>query len=564
MIDILSSISVNGVQASIISGATNGLNITNAKLALGGDLINDTAVDLKLKQLDLRYEDPAFILAGTGFNSPVNVIAVQPDDKIVVGGQFIDYTGNTANYIIRLNSDSTIDNTFNSGIGFSAPVNAIAIQADGKILVGGQFTVYNGVNGAPYIARLHSNGTFDTGFTSSFDFPVNCIAIQADGKILVGGQFTLYNGMDSVGRIVRLNSDGSIDTTFNYPNSGFDTDVNTIVIQPNGKMLVGGTFSSYIDAFGPHTANKLVLLNSDGSQDMPFSINVNSGFDAGVNTIAIQSDSKIVVGGVFTAYSGITAYRMIRLNSDATIDTDFTILGFDNGSPTTIFALGIQTDGKIIAGGNFLTYGGDGPNNLTRINSNGTYDNTLIPNNSGFTGAVYATVIQRNGKILVGGQFNVYNGNIFSSIIRLNTNGTPNTGTTTNINLIFKDEFVEYARDNSLYYSDRSLVDKGYVLPKISEITSVNATGYTVQASDSGKIIEFTNASAITIILPTGLTTGFKATLVNVGGNNKTLAAGVNATLSTNSGSVIIANAYESATIYVRALNSWVGFGQLS
>ena len=194
-------------------------------------------------------------------------MAIQGDGKILVGGDFTQYSGVTANYIIRLNTDGTIDNTFNSGSGFSNGVSSMAIQSgDGKILAGGDFTQYSGVT-ANFIIRLNSDGTIDNTFNSGSGFNgyVTSIAIQSDGKILIGGSFTSYSGI-TANYIIRLNTDGTIDNTFNS-GSGFSNGVSSMAIQSgDGKILAGGDFTQYSGV----TANRIIRLNTDGTIDNTF------------------------------------------------------------------------------------------------------------------------------------------------------------------------------------------------------------------------------------------------------------------------------------------------------
>ncbi len=130
-----------------------------------------------------------------GFSNQINSIAVQLDGKILVGGSFFSYRGAAKNRIVRLNTDGTIDTAFNTGTGFNSTVFSIAVQPDGKILVGGDFTNYKGVT-ENYIIRLNTNGTKDTSFNTGtgFDSAVYSIAVQSDGKILAGGAFSTYIG----------------------------------------------------------------------------------------------------------------------------------------------------------------------------------------------------------------------------------------------------------------------------------------------------------------------------------------------------------------------------------
>ena len=130
-----------------------------------------------------------------------------------MGGGFDRYNGVNANRIIRLNQDGSVDETFSTGSGFNSSVISIQVQSDGKILVGGGFDRYNGVN-ANRIIRLNQDGSVDETFStgSGFNTSVISIQVQSDGKILVGGAFDVYDGI-SVNRIIRLNSDGTTDTT---------------------------------------------------------------------------------------------------------------------------------------------------------------------------------------------------------------------------------------------------------------------------------------------------------------------------------------------------------------
>jgi uncharacterized delta-60 repeat protein len=216
---------------------------------------------------------------GTGFGSTINSIAIQSDGKILAGGGFTNYQGTTRNFFVRLNSDGSYDATFNLGIGFNNPVTSIAIQSDGKILVGGVFTTYQGTTRNRFV-RLNSDGSYDATFNlgTGFDGTVASIAIQSDGKILVGGVFTTYQGTTR-NRFVRLNSDGSYDATFNL-GTGFDNTVFSIAIQSDGKILAGGVFTNYQGT----TRNFFVRLNSDGSYDATF--NLGTGFDGNVLSIA--------------------------------------------------------------------------------------------------------------------------------------------------------------------------------------------------------------------------------------------------------------------------------------
>jgi uncharacterized delta-60 repeat protein len=377
-----------------------------------------------------------------GFNNSVISIAIQSNEKILVGGEFTTYNGTNSNYIIRLNSDGSVDNTFLSiDDGFDDRVSSIAIQSDGKILIGGQFTTYNGTN-SNYIIRLNSDGSVDNTFLSidnGFDDVVSSIAIQSDGKILVGGYFTTYNGTNS-NYIIRLNSNGSSGFI-----GGFDDIVTSIAIQSNGKILVGGKFSTYNGT----NSNYIIRLNSDGSVDNTF-LSIDNGFDSTVNSIAIQ-DGKILVGGGFNSYNGTNSNCIIRLNSDGSVDNTF--LSIDDGFDSQVNTIAIQSDGKILVGGGFTSYNGTNSNYIIRLNSDGSVDNTFLSIDNGFDDYVNYITIQSNGKILVGGNFTTYNGTGSNRIIRLNSDGIVQYG--------FDDTFLDNQVSTIAIQSDGNVLVGG-------------------------------------------------------------------------------------------------------
>ena len=355
--------------------------------------------------------DESFVY-GTGFNDVVNTIDIQSDEKILVGGPFSSYDGIPANKIIRLNSDGSIDNTFDYGDGFNSEIRTIKIQSNGKILVGGSFTSYDGTP-SNYIIRLNSDGSIDNTFSvgAGFNTTVLTISIQSDNKILVGGSFTSYDGTPS-NNIIRLNSNGSIDNTFVY-GTGFNLVVRIIQIQSDEKILVGGSFTNYSGT----SSNNIIRLNSDGSVDNTFVYG--SGFNDAINTISIQLDDKILVGGNFTDYSGTSSNTIIRLNSDGSVDNTFSV---GTGFNSSLATIQIQSDGKILVGGDFSSYDGTLSSYIIRLNPDGSIDNTFVTR-TGFTNVVRTIATQSNGKILIGGYFDKYKPTYINKIIRLNTSG---------------------------------------------------------------------------------------------------------------------------------------------
>jgi uncharacterized delta-60 repeat protein len=414
-------------------------------------------------------------------NGTVLTVVVQPDGKILIGGDFTTLSPNgggtvTRNHIARLNPDGTLDSAFNPNA--SGEVDAIAVQADGKVLVGGVFTTIGGQS-RNFLARLDGTSGAADSFNPSPNSDVLAIAVQADGKILVGGDFNNSNGTPTIGgatrnNIARLNPTTGLADSFD-PNT--DSTVYTIVAQANGQVLVGGNFNTLVPNGGAAiTRNHIARLNSTGLADS-FAPNAHSivyaiatqadgtilvggafsgtnsiggqtrnyiarldpatgladsfnpNATAQVNAVAVQADGKIVVGGNFSGASSIggqTRGRIARLDPVTGLADSF-----DPEANAPILVIALQQDGKVLASGQFTTMAPNGAatvtrNHIARLETNGSLDQTLNPSlvdNGAITKDVAATAIQADGKILIGGDFMI-SGQPQSNIARLNTNGT--------------------------------------------------------------------------------------------------------------------------------------------
>jgi uncharacterized delta-60 repeat protein len=360
-----------------------------------------------------------FNVGGSGFDSGVNVIIEQSDGKVIVGGNFSDYNGVTIpkiqDYIlIRLNTDGSPDLGFSTGSGAEGRIYSIIQQTDGKLIVGGSFITYNGIT-VNRIVRLNSDGSIDSSFNTGtgFNSSVRSIVLQSDGKLVIVGGFATYNGI-TVNRIVRLNSDGSIDSSFNT-GTGFNSSPTYIIQQSNGQFVVGGNFSTYNGV----TTNGIVRLYANGFKDITF--NTGTGPNGAVNSIVEQSGGKIVVGGAFGTYNGTIVNFIVRLNPDGSIDSSFnTGTGPGSGFNTIVQSIVSQPYDKIIVGGSFVTYKGTTVNRIVRLNSNGSIDSSFNTG-TGFDNTVYSIAKQSNGQFVVGGNFLNYNGTPAGCIIKLQT-----------------------------------------------------------------------------------------------------------------------------------------------
>lgn len=372
-------------------------------------------LDTSFRNLSINSYSENILPYSIGFSSGTEIrsVVLQANGKILAGGYFKSYNGASINHIIRLNEDFTMDFTFQSSLGPNSYVNTIALQSDNKILIGGYFTSYDSIR-KNRIARLNSNGSLDATFNIGIgaNGSVRSIVLQPDGKILIAGGFTTINGIPA-SRVARLNSDGSLDATFNIGIGASDS-VNSIILQPDGKILIVGAFTT----FNGISKNKIARLNSDGSLDATF--NPGTGASHSIYAIAVQTDGKILIGGDFTTFSGNGYNRIARLNSNGSIDASFNPGLGTNGS---VYSLVIQSDGKIIVGGMFTTYNSTTSKFITRINANGSLD-TEFNTGTGINGYVNSVIQQTNGKTLIGGYFTSYNGNEINGIVRLNSDAS--------------------------------------------------------------------------------------------------------------------------------------------
>ncbi|GEM_PF-955766 len=358
-----------------------------------------------------------------GFGSSANVVVVQTDGRVLVGGAFTVAGGRSRQYLVRFNADGTVDQSFNVGTGANDVVKAIVVQTDGKILIGGNFFTYNGAS-VNFLARLNADGSLDTSFNTGGAGPAGqifAIALQTDGKIIIGGSFGSYNGT-SANNLTRLNTNGSLDTTFNTNlGTGFNSFPLAVSVESGGKILVGGSFSNVNGTAAGYVAR----LNSNGTVDAAFMTNAGTGFDNFVYSFAIQTDGKILAGGGFSNFNGTSRNALARLNSTGTLDTGFTPIV----SNQTVLSIVIQTDGRIIAAGQNLSFGAMSERvYIARLNqSDGSLDLTFDAGTGPNNGIIYQTALQLDGTIFAVGNFTAFSGITRSGIVKLNTSGSVNT-----------------------------------------------------------------------------------------------------------------------------------------
>ncbi|MEI6079213.1 MAG: chitobiase/beta-hexosaminidase C-terminal domain-containing protein [bacterium] len=392
---------------------------TGTLYSAGSKPVIDKSTTIKAKAFKSRY------LPSDASSSSYTVTT------IFAGGSFAGY-GHHYNNVVRANEDGSVDTSFETGLASNDAILVITPLSNGKVLIGGYIQSYNGVGGRGFITRINADGSLDTTFNaggSGANRPIYAIVLQSDGKILIGGEFTSYNdvnGTYSRNHIARLNSDGSLDISFDpgtgatgTPPSDLTIFVSTIALDPvSNDIYVGGYFSDFNGA----THNNIARLSSTGAVDPSFNTSIGSGppiDNSNVQKIAIQSDRKVLLGGYFTACNGSPKAWFVRLLREGTIDATFN----EGGSGANFTALPtVLPDGKILLAGSFGTYNGVARNYLARLNSNGTLDETFVNGNA--NGGIGSMSIRSDGKIMVLGGFTTYGGLSRNKIARVNTDGT--------------------------------------------------------------------------------------------------------------------------------------------
>jgi len=343
-------------------------------------------------------------------NGPVEALYIQTnsDNKILIAGGFTVVDANPRLGVARLNPNGTPDLVFDAGLGPNAAIRSIMSLPDGRVYVGGAFTSFGSVLRS-YVARLLPDGSVDGGFVASPDNVVYDVAVLADGKVIIGGLFTSVGGQPR-GFLARLHSDGTIDTNFLAGVTGADGVVRAVEIQEDGKILIAGDFNSVNGVSRP----KVARLNADGSVDSSF--NPGEGPSGSVRTMVIQGDGKILIGGLFTSVAGVSRGRLARLEADGSLDLDFNP---GAGADEFVGTIAVQPDGKVLVGGGFSTINGYRRNRLARLNQDGSVDTTF---NIGIGANNYVSSIglQTDGRIVAGGGFTMFNGLPQKYLVRLN------------------------------------------------------------------------------------------------------------------------------------------------
>lgn len=345
---------------------------------------------------------------GTGADVDVYSIQQLSDGKILIAGQFTEYNGQTVERIAKLNEDGSLDASWVSEYDGPA-VAQVMEEPDGKLLLG---ELFGGLK------RLNADGTLDTGFSAPYNFGYDVSFIAKQGnKYIISGVFNIYAGDGFYRNIMRLNYDGSIDTTF-PPVQLYGDYARAYVLEDNRIFVVGK-----IEYHNETAVGNVFILDEDGALDTSFAQGTGSG-NGVVRCMAVQPDGKFVIGGAFSIVNGEERYMLARLNADGSLDDSFIP---QTGDAINVMNMVIQPDGKIIGGGYFFDSYVDlnapvddsVPVYLIRYNTDGSID-TTFDTGSNFSNVVLSVALQDDNKILASGSFESFDGEERPRVARLN------------------------------------------------------------------------------------------------------------------------------------------------
>lgn len=361
--------------------------------------------------------DPSFD-PGLGPDAIVRALAVQADGDVLIAGDFQNVSGASRGRVARLEPDGSLDAAFAAVVGTDGPVHALALQPGGTALVAGEFA---NVDGAPRarIARVRADGTNDptfhpgAGVTGAVPI-VSALATQTDGNVLLGGSFSFHDGRPRR-NLARIHADGAIDLPFRRT-MGADGVVHEIETRADGSAWIQGFFFHYND----EPRSLIALVAPDGSVDPTFPASIGAG--ANVYAIEALPDGDVVVGGGFSEIHGLPREDLVRLNPDGSLDPSL-VSEMPVGVATAIDVVESFPDGRLLIVGSFTSYGGAPRPGLARVFANGQLDPSFVPG-TGANQAIRSVVVLPDARIVLAGDFTTFDGVPHRFVVRLLEDGS--------------------------------------------------------------------------------------------------------------------------------------------
>lgn len=352
---------------------------------------------------------------GSGANITVRAIALSTNGSVLIGGSFSVVNGIARSRIARLGPDGTLDPSFDPGQGPGDQVYAIVPLPDGKAVIAGNFTAINDILRG-YVARLRADASVDLSFQDpQFNGTVRQLTALSNSQYLAVGLFTSA-GAIARRNVAKLNGNGTLDLAFN-PAVGVTnfSSVLAALVQPDGMVILAGDFP----VINGTAHNLIARVFPNGTVDSSFDAGVIGG--SSISQLLLQPDGKILIAGSFSSIDGYSRIGLARLNTNGTVDTSFVLPNGLNG----VTSMGLQSDGKILLAGNF-GYTAPPPasfsqNYLLRLDTTGTADSSL---RTVISGSLATAALQSDGRILIGGFFQSVGGTNINCIARLLNDAT--------------------------------------------------------------------------------------------------------------------------------------------
>lgn len=297
------------------NGAVRNIDIqSHGKIIITGEFTNfNGTIKNRIARLNPNGTTDQLFETGVGAQGPIRATALQKDDKLIIAGLFSTYNGGPVGNLARLNENAVIDSSFHTEIGANNEITEVFVQHDGKVLIAGFFSKYNNINNKGFI-RLNTDGSIDTTFNigNGPNISPNVIYQKNNNKLLIGGSFVSFNAQP-VSKIIQLNLDGSLDTTFK---AGLINGSITGILYDSVRSMIyiSGSFTN-IDN---NTANRIARLYSNGKHDTTFKASINGT----IRKMHLQKNNKLVVSGDFTSANGIAVKRMALFQYDGSLDNN--------------------------------------------------------------------------------------------------------------------------------------------------------------------------------------------------------------------------------------------------
>lgn len=373
--------------------------------------------------------DPSF-RHRTAANGPVNCAAIQPDGRILLGGAFTTYNGHPSRYLVRVHDDGSLDTSFHVGRGTGAQVHALLLNTDGTVLVGMDCATQNAYSMQANFYDLDSTaslflvdpeGAFIRSIHSWTTPPYTCESIQAIERMPNGGALAVGSG------ITRLDADLFVDNSYNnQEEQWFDRPLLASQTISDGRTYIGGSFNYFM---GSATSN-LARVTSTGTLDPWAGIHIEGTFDLDGEVLDLEplaSGTAIMVcGRIRRAYGSLLRQGLLQMTTNGVVTTFNS--GFAYSSDDFCHRIKQLPNGNYLIGGRFSTYGGESHNDLVRTDWLGVVDTTFDAQGGLEPDADYnvrVLDVDASGRYLVAGDFQSYQGIGRNFVLRLTGTSIP-------------------------------------------------------------------------------------------------------------------------------------------